>query len=413
MRPFHRLISWQEAHRRLDGVVHPIARRETVPVVHAVGRVASRDYRARTSVPPFDRATWDGYALRARATRGASARTPVVLRVVGEVFAEGGFRGLLRTKDAIAIATGGALPNGADSVVQFEDVRLKGRTIELRAPVAAGDRIARAGEDLARGSRIVRSGTVLAPADLGALAITGTPSVEVWARPVVSIVPNGNELTAPGRRLRPGAIYESNNATLAALVEASGAIARTTPPVPDDPDRIEAAIRSAVRSSDLVLVTGGSSVGERDFLPKVFPRLGRVAFHGIAIRPGKPTLAVSAGRVPVIGMPGHPTSCLSNGFWLVLPVLRKLVRLPGAGWRDVAVRLTGSVDLPTSGFATVIPLRVRGANATPTFRGSSAIASLGGANAFVVWPPGRASPGRGTPIRAHLFLPPLGPPGPG
>ncbi|MCI4358553.1 MAG: molybdopterin molybdotransferase MoeA [Thermoplasmata archaeon] len=409
MRPFRRLLPWGEALRRLERDVRPVGRRERVPVAHAVGRVAAREYRARSAVPPFDRATWDGYALRSRSTRGAGRVAPLRLSVVGEVFAEGDFRGSVGANQAVAIATGGALPRGADAVVLFEDVTEEERAIRVHAPVPRGDHIARAGEDLQRGSVIVDRGAVLAPADLGALSITGWPDVEVWARPVVTIVPNGNELVIPGRRLRRGAIYESNNATLSALIEASGGVARTTTPVRDDPRQIESAIRRAIRASDLVLVTGGSSVGERDFLPEVFPKLGRLRFHGIAIRPGKPTLAVRSGGVVVIGMPGHPTSCLSNGFWLLLPLLRRLAHLPGDGWRDTPVRLTGPVELPTSGFATVIPLKVRGARATPTFRGSSAIASLGGANAFALWPPGAPAPGRGRRLEAHVLRPPLGP----
>jgi molybdopterin molybdotransferase len=411
MRPFGRLIPWTEALRRLEADVVPIARRETLPVAHAVGRSLARPYRAKVPVPPFDRATWDGYALRARDTRLSRSGSPARLRLVGEVYAEGGFRGPVGPGEAVAVATGGAIPPGADTVVPFEEVVVRGSSVFVRSRLTRGDRIAVAGEDLARGALLADAGQLLAPADLGALAITGTPSVEVWRKPVVTIVPNGNELRAPGTRLGPGAIYESNNATLAALVEASGGIARTAPPVRDDPKAIEAAVRAAIRQSDLVLVTGGSSVGERDYLPKVFARLGRVRFHGVAIRPGKPTLAVRVGRVVVVGMPGHPTSCLSNGFWLVLPVLRRLARLPGDAWTQADVRLAAPVLLPTSGFATVIPLRVRAGRATPTYRGSSAIASLGGANAYAIWQAGRAPPQRGEVIRARVLLPPLGPPG--
>ncbi len=346
MRPFGRLIPWTEALRRLEADVVPIARREKLPVAHAVGRVLARPYRAKVPVPPFDRATWDGYALRSRDTRRAGAATPVRLRIVGDVYAEGGFHDRLGPGETVAVATGGAIPPGADTVVAFEEVVLRSGSIAVRSRLTRGDRIARAGEDLARGALLAEAGQLLAPVDLGALAITGTPSVQVWAKPVVTIVPNGNELRAAGARLGPGAIYESNNATLAALVEASGAIARTTSPVRDDPTVIETAVRRAVRTSDLVLVTGGSSVGERDYLPRVFARLGRLRFHGVAIRPGKPTLAVRAGRVAVVGMPGHPTSCLSNGFWLILPVLRRLARIPGDAWTTENVRLGGDVESP-------------------------------------------------------------------
>ena len=249
---------------------------------------------------------------------------------------------------------------------------------------------------------------MLSPAGVGALAITGHAAVSVWALPHVTVIPNGSELAEAGTRLGRGQIYESNGATLGAVIEASGGRASHVPAVPDDPRRIEGAIRRALSDSDLVLVTGGSSVGERDFLPTIFPRLGRVLFHGIAIRPGKPTLAVKVGRRVVIGMPGHPASCLSNAYWLVVPILRRLARLPGPAWTLQPIRLSESVDLPTSTFATVVPLEVRGGTGRPTFHDSSAITSLGGANAFAIWPADRPAPRRGSRLTARVLLPPLG-----
>jgi molybdenum cofactor synthesis domain-containing protein len=408
MRPFGPLVPWTTAVRRLERSVEPVSRDEEVEVGHAVGRVASRAYRSPCDVPPFDRATWDGYAVRARSTRGATPAEPRRLGLVGEVFAEGGFSSTVHPGEAVAIATGGAMPLGTDGVIPFEEVTLDGSALLVPRPVRVGERVARAGEDLRRGAMLVRAGDVLSPAGVGALAITGHPAVSVWALPHVTIIPNGSELAGAGATLRRGQIYESNGATLSAVIEASGGRASSVAPVPDDPDRIEAAIRRALVDSDLVLVTGGSSVGERDFLPTIFPRLGRVLFHGIAIRPGKPTLAVEVGHRVVIGMPGHPASCLSNAYWLVVPILRRLARLPGPAWVPQAVRLAQSVDLPRSTFATVVPLEVRGAAARPTFHDSSAITSLGGANAFAIWPAGRPAPRRGSRLTAHVLLPPLG-----
>jgi molybdenum cofactor synthesis domain-containing protein len=408
MRPFGHLIPWSTALRRVERAVEPIGRTDEVEVAHAAGRVASRTYRSPVPVPPFDRATWDGYAFRARSARGATSRAPARLRLVGEAYAEGGFPGRVGPGQAVAIATGGALPPGADTVVPFEEVSVEGSVLLLPRPVPAGARIARAGEDLRRGTVLVRAGEALRPASVGALAITGHAKVTVWARPVVSIVPNGSELAGPGTPLRAGQVYESNAATLSAVVEASGGIARPVLPVVDDPGRIERLLRRALATSDLLLVTGGSSVGERDFLPDVFPRLGNVLFHGIAVRPGKPTLAVRVGHRLAIGMPGHPASCLSNAFWLVVPALRRIARLPGPPWSVRAVRLTESVDLPESSFTTIVPLEVRGGSARPTFHDSSAITSLGGANAFAVWPGGDPAPRRGRRVEAHLLLPPLG-----
>ncbi|MCI4349042.1 MAG: molybdopterin molybdotransferase MoeA [Thermoplasmata archaeon] len=408
MRPFGRLLGWETAVRRVSQAIEPITRTEEVSVSLAVGRTASRAYRARSPVPPFARATWDGYALRAQSTRAARADHAVRFTLVGEVFAEAAFRGRLGPFEAVAIATGGALPAGADAVVRFEDVQIRRGNLEVRTPLRRGDRLAQRGEDLRAGSLVVRSGQQLTAPDLGALALTGQGRIAVWARPVVSILPNGNELVAPGGRLKPGSIFEANNATLAAVAAASGCEARPLLPVRDDPRAIEVALRRALAASDLVLVTGGSSVGERDFLPSIFPKLGKLLFHGIAIRPGKPTLAVRVGKKVVVGMPGHPTSCLSNGYWLLLPALRKLARRTGPGWSHASVQLTVDVDLPTSSMATVIPFDVSHGHARPTFRDSSAITSLGRANAFLVWPPGRPMPVARQILTVNLLPYPLG-----
>jgi molybdenum cofactor synthesis domain-containing protein len=204
--------------------------------------------------------------------------------------------------------------------------------------------------------------------------------------------------------LGPGQIFETNNLTLATVVRSAGGEPATHPPVPDDPDAIERAIRTTLATHDLVLVTGGSSVGERDYLPAVFPRVGRLLFHGIAVRPGKPTLAADAHGKLVVGMPGHPTSCLANGYWLLLPILRKLARLPGPGWTDGEVRLDRGYEVPSADLSTVVPLRVDSGRATPTFHGSSAISSLEGANAFALLPPRHPPLRRGVRLTAH-FLP--------
>ncbi|HZY70290.1 MAG TPA: molybdopterin molybdotransferase MoeA [Thermoplasmata archaeon] len=408
MRPFGRLIPAAVAQRRLLRAVRPVTAGETIPLERALGRVAAAPVRSGANVPAFARATWDGYAVRSAETRGARPDAPVRLRVVGEVYAEGGFAGTLGPGEAAAIATGGAVPNGADSVVIFEVVRAERGSVWIRKPVRRGDRIAAAGADFARGASIVGRGDVLGPAALGALASVGLTTVRVYRPPRVAIIPNGNELVAPGRPLGTGQIYECNNLTLGSVARAAGAVVRTRPPVADDPRQIERAIRAALPTSDLVLVTGGSSVGERDFLPTIFPRIGRLLFHGVAVRPGKPTLAVEAGGKLVIGMPGHPTSCLSNGFWLLLPVLRRLARLPGPGWSTGSARLTEAYDPPTPGFATIIPLRVADGWGHPTFHDSSAITSLAGANAFAVVTDAPRRLTRGTRLPVHLLHPPLG-----
>ncbi|MGP8078569.1 MAG: molybdopterin molybdotransferase MoeA [Thermoplasmata archaeon] len=408
MHAFGTLVPALTARRRLLAAVRPISRTELSPVPSSFDRVAAASIRAPRPVPAFARATWDGYALRSADTRDARPASPTTLRVVGELFAEGAYAGRLGRGEAVAIATGAALPRGADSVVIFEEVERAGDAVRILRPAPVGDRTARPGDDLPRGTPIARRGDLLGPADLGALAACGIPSLRVYARPVVEVVPNGNELLLPGAPLRPGAIYESNNATLAAVISAAGAIPRLRPPVPDDPRRLEAALRAALRRSDLVLATGGSSVGERDHLPRILPRLGTLLFHGVAVRPGKPTLAARCGRRLVIGLPGHPTSCLANMLWLVLPVLRWLARRPGPGWTEEWATLGADALAPSPGMATVVPLGFRGRRVFSTFRGSAAIASLRGTSAFALLPPGRRVARAGERIRICRLDPPLG-----
>ncbi|HEY6238765.1 MAG TPA: molybdopterin molybdotransferase MoeA [Thermoplasmata archaeon] len=407
MRPFGRLIPVDTAVHRALAVVRPVTRSERVQAAQLLGRVAETTVTAPRPVPEFARATWDGYALRAADTRSAGPGHPVSLRVVGEVYAEGSFGRRLRAGEAVAIATGGAMPGGTDSVLIFEEAGEKRGTITARQPVARGERVADPGDDFPRGAVLVRPGQVFDPAAIGALAATGRTSALVRRRPVVSLIPNGDELLSPGAARRRGAVYEINNLTLGAVATAAGAEVRSLPPVRDDERRIEAAVRTALRGSDLVVVTGGSSVGAHDFLPSIFPRIGRLLFHGIAVRPGKPTLAAVAGGKLLLGMPGHPTSCLCNGFWLLGPVVRKLSGRPGPGWVDGTAVLAAPIPRPSGSLSTVVPLRLSEGRAYPTFRDSSAITSLSGANAFVLYPPGSPRPRVGSTLSVRRLLPPV------
>jgi molybdopterin molybdotransferase len=409
MHAFGRLMPVEVARRRLLAAARPTESVERVPVETAFGRIAAATVRAPFPVPSFPRTTWDGYAVRSVDTEGAARNRPVELTIVGEVFAEQAYAGRLRPGETVAIATGGAIPRGADSVVIFEEVERRDPKIVVRRPVRAGDRISTPGHDFPRGSVLVRRGTELTATALGTLAACGVPTVAVFARPVVAILPNGNELLVPGVRPRPGMIYESNNATISAVVLAAGGIPRPAPPLPDDPVRIEAALRKALRSADLVLATGGSSVGERDHLPRILPRLGKLLFHGVAVRAGKPTLAARVGDRLVVGLPGHPTSCLANMYWLILPAIRRIGRRPGPGWHEGWATLGSDAVAPSPGLATIVPLRFERNRAYTTFRGSSIITSLSGATAFAMLPPGRRVVRAGQRIRVYHLDPPLGP----
>jgi len=409
MHEFGRLTPVEVARRRLLSATFPVDRVEPVRTELAFRRVLASDVRAPAPVPAFPRTTWDGYALRSRDTVSATRSRPVELRVVGEVFAEQSFPRRLAAGESVAIATGGAVPSGADAVVIFEEVERVADLVRVARPIPKGDRISPPGHDFPRGRRLARRGEELSATALGAIAACGIATVPAYAVPRVAVVPNGNELLSPGEPLRTGRIYESNNATIAAVVMAAGGVPELYAPVPDRPELIEHALRGALRRADLVLATGGSSVGERDHLPRILPKLGTLLFHGIAVRAGKPTLAARSERKLVVGLPGHPTSCLANMYWLILPVIRRLAHRPGPGWTDGWAVLGSDAVAPSPELATIVPLRFENGRAYTTFHGSSLITSLSGAGGFAMLPPGRGVVHRGTRLRVHVLDPPLGP----
>ena len=410
MRPFGKLLPLEDAVRRVLSAARPVDRSGTLPLGDALGRVSAETYRAPFSVPRFSRATWDGYAFRSVETRKATRRHPTRFQVVGEVFADHGLTRPLRAREAVAIAAGGRLPPGADTMAIFEEVGRSGTEVTVPRFVRVGERVAITGADFRRGQVLVRRGEVLDPAAIGSLGAAGRTGIRVFSRPRVTVLPNGNELVVPGRMIQGNQIYETNNLTLGAIIRANGAISLGHPPLRDDPRSIERAVRNALASSDLVLLTGGSSVGEHDYAPDVLPRIGRVLFHGIAVRPGKPTIvAVRRGRL-VIGMPGHPTSALSNSFWLLSPLLRRLGHLPGPGWTDGTCRLARPGDHPSPDLASVLPLRVAAGWGYPTYHGSHAVTGLRHVNAFAILPPGSRKLRRGQRLAVHLLPEPIGAP---
>jgi molybdopterin molybdotransferase len=410
MRPFGKLLPVDVAVRRVLAAARPVARTEEVTLTESLGRVSAETFRAPFPVPRFARATWDGYAFRSASSRGANPRHPARFRIVGEVFADRGYSNPLRTDETVAIAAGGRLPAGADTMAIFEEVAVGDREIAVSRFVHVGERVAATAADFSKGQVLVGREDPLDPATVGALGAAGRTKVRVFARPRVSILPNGNELVVPGHPIRGDQIYETNNLTIGAIVHANGAVPLPRPPLPDDAREIESAVRGALTESDLVLLTGGSSVGEHDYAPEVLPRVGRVLFHGIAVRPGKPTIvAVTRGRL-VIGMPGHPTSSLSNSFWLLFPLLRRLGHLPGPGWVESSCRLARASDHPSRDLSVVLALRVVDGWGYPTFHGSHAVTGLRGVNAFAMLPPGTKTLKAGQRLAVHLLPEPIGAP---
>lgn len=402
MRPFTTTISLDEARRRLDEHVRPIARMERVDLADAVGRVAAADVISAMDVPPFARSAMDGYAVVAADTRDASNASPAVLRVLDRIFTGQMPTSTVARGTCAEIATGAPLPPGADAVVMVEETRSGGAgTVEILARVIAGQNIGRKGADIQTGDRVVGIGQQLTASRIGALAAVGCDGLDVFARPRVAILSTGNEVIEPGQPLVPGQIYDVNRFALAAIVSAHGCVPETHQPAQDSLESLIAAL-DACSTADVIVFSGGSSVGDRDLIVDAIARRGQMIFHGIAVKPGKPTaFALVAGR-PFFGMPGNPTSCLSNAYILLVPFLRTIARLPPNTPRTLRAPL-GRRIVSQAGRHQFYTVRLDNGVALPAFKGSGDITSLSQADGYIEIPADTDTVEEGATVVVTLF----------
>ena len=300
---------------------------EDVEISSALGRVLAEDIFAPEDLPPFGRSTMDGFAVRARDTFGCGESEPALFRVTGEVpMARPGTDYDVGPQEAVRIWTGGALPRGTDAVVMIEYTHLLDEnTIEIFKPVAPGENVISQGEDLRRGQMVLEKGIALKPTDLGALSGLGITRVKCFKQPRVAILSTGDELVPPHETPGPGKIRDINSTTLCALVQASGGIPIPLGIVPDHTDAIVQRCRDAVESgADIVLLSGGSSVGMRDFTLDVLNAMdgATILAHGVSIRPGKPTILAKQANRAFFGLPGHVASSIVVFYLLVQPLIR-------------------------------------------------------------------------------------------
>ncbi len=285
----------------------------------------------------------------------------------------------------IEVATGAPLPDGADAVVMVEETEKAGAgEIRVLTPVYPKQHVGRRGADISAGQTLFSPGDLLNPSRIGALAAMGLIDVEVFARPRVAILSTGNEIVNPGQPLGPGQLYDINQFTLASIIGAHGGTAVVYPTVADTLPALTAAV-AAAEGDDLLVFSGGSSVGERDLIIDVIGRMGEVIFHGIAVKPGKPTAFGRIDRRPVFGMPGYATSCLSNAYMLLVPMLRRIARLPEYQPRTVRLQLARRI-VSTTGRHQFYTVRIEKGAALPAFKASGDITSMAQADGYIEIP---------------------------
>lgn len=393
MRAFTKLLTPQEAREVFARAYRPQPLgMERVSLLQALHRVLAQDVRASADLPAFDRATVDGYAVRSADTAQASSGGPVTLRIVGEVRMGEPVGFVTETGQAARIPTGGQLPDGTDGVVMQEHTVRADGAVSIERPVKPGDNVVRRGADVKAGEVILRPGRRLRPQDLGLLAGLDVPEVLVYRQPQVAVMIIGDELVPPGQPLRGSQIHDMNSYTLSGLIAEAGGVPRSYGIMRDSlAPLVERAIH-AHRQCDAVILAGGSSVGEKDIVADAIAALGEpgVVAHGIAIRPGKPTILAVADGKPVFGLPGNVVSAM-----VIFDQFVRLAVQAMVGWREsprpggsVRARLTRAVAAGDREDHIRVSLVARAGSlwAAPLPGGSAIITSMVRADGMVVVP---------------------------
>lgn len=358
---------------------------ERVGLRHAVGRVLAEDIRAAEYVPDFDRSTVDGYAVRASDTFGCSDSLPAVLELAGSIKMGGRAEAVLGEGECFKIPTGGEVPAGADCCVMLEYAEDYGDgTVGISKPGAPGMNMIFRGDDVFPGKTILSKGRTLSAQDVGALAAAGVTDVPVLRRIRVGIISSGDELVAPESRPKPGQMRDVNAPMLCVMLEQFGARCECCGICPDDEQALEALIRRALGECDALIMSGGSSVGEKDASVRVIESVGKLLLHGVAMKPGKPTILGRAGDKPILGLPGHPVAAYFTARIFALPLIARLEGRPLKSC-TVRARLTESVNA-NDGRAQYICARLERRDgelfARPVRTKSGLITNLAGADGY-------------------------------
>jgi len=375
---------------------------EVVEIGDAAGRVLAVDVESPIDLPPFDRASRDGYAVVAADTFGAGDENPVRLKCIETV--EAGSIPSLRVMEGFCtrISTGAPVPEGADAIVMVEYTEADGDDVFIYRPAYPSQHIGARGSDIKEGEILLHSGTLLSPDKVAALSAAGISSVRVISEPSVYVISTGNELIGPSETLEPGRIFDSNSAGIAAALEEAGCSVIHGGIVRDDHHELREAISRGVEEADLVITSGGTSAGTGDVLSDVLEELGEVLIHGISMKPGKPTIVgVVSGKI-VIGLPGFPVAALLVFKSLIDPFLRKLSGMKASEESVKTFKLSERFH-SSKGRVQYALVRVDGGYAHPIFRDSGAIASLAQADGYIEIPKNVEILHEGEDVQVFLF----------
>jgi molybdenum cofactor synthesis domain-containing protein len=391
---FRRLLTFDEAKKAISKHLQtePLGE-QLVPLLEAHNHVLAENITSSLDIPPFNRSTVDGYAVKAEDTYGAEENNPIRLKICGVVNV--GELPLLSIEKggAAEIVTGAPIPEGADSVVMVEDTERNDDGLHVYSAVAKDENMMKKGADIKRGVIILKVGQVLGSSEIGVIAALGLTKVKVFRAPVVGVLSTGGEVTEPGKELPPGKIYDINAYSLSAAVLENGGKPVYLGVVPDEKKALRKALEDALSSADIILTSGGVSVGPKDITPQTIDSLGKpgLVVCGVAVKPGKPITVAFAGRKPVFSMPGHPTSALLMFHLFVRPVIQLLSGRSVQGISAVKA-VAGARMFSAKGRRTFVMVKLKREKANrliaePVETGASgAITTLAKADGFVEIP---------------------------
>ncbi len=391
---FRKLLTLDEAQKVIEEHFKPAdLGEEDAVLLEAYNRVLSQDGVSTLDIPPFHRSTVDGYAVKAEDTFGAEENEPVTLKVSGAISVGEEPKMVLSKGEAVETVTGAPIPEGADAVVMVEDTERSDDDLRVFSSVTVNENVMKKGSDIKKDAVVLRKGQLLGSSEIGVMAALGLTKVRVLRYPIVAVLSTGGEVVEPGKPLPGGKIFDINAYSLSTAVIESGAKPVYFGVVPDDKAALTKAIQTALASADLVITSGGVSVGPRDYTPQIVDSMGKpgIVVYGIAVKPGKPTTIGFVGEKPVFSLPGHPTSALLIFYLLARPLIQQLAGRPVAGMKTVKA-IAGSRMFSAKGRRTFIMVRLEFDKncrliAEPVESGASgAITTLAKADGFVEVP---------------------------
>ena len=388
---FRKLMTFDEAKKAIDDQFKPaFLGEEDAVLLEAYNRVLNEDVVSTLDIPPFNRSTVDGYAVKAKDTFEAEENQPATLRVSGAVGVGEQPNVKLMEGEAVEIVTGAVIPEGADAVAMVEDTERLDAQLQVFGAVTLGENVMKLGSDIKKGVVVLHKGQVLGSSEIGVLAALGLTKVKVLKIPIIAVLSTGGEVTEPGKELPPGKIYDINAYSVSTAVIESGGKPVYFGTVPDDKVALNKAMQTAVSSADMVITSGGVSVGPRDYTPQIVDSLGKpgIVVYGIAVKPGKPTTVGFVGDKPVFSLPGHPTSALLIFYLLARPLIQRLAGRPATPMKTVRA-VAGARMFSAKGRRTFVMVKLEFDEtcrliAAPVETGASgAITTLANADGFV------------------------------